>query len=155
MQVEKLGKIPRGGGGGGGGLWQAPHGMENPGDGDPKGMNNCFLELHKHLSYFWFLSTKIKKNCIIFSNFHELDLCLISMCLAFFAKFCWINERSSTFYCWRFKIISRLNMKTHTCLFFLHPYLHVLLTPPPFFLVLLIIPRFQMDSLNLQLMVYL
>ena len=31
MQVEKPGKIPRGGGGGG--VWQAPPGMENPGDG--------------------------------------------------------------------------------------------------------------------------
>ena len=29
MQVEKPGKIPRGGGG----VWQAPPGMENPGDG--------------------------------------------------------------------------------------------------------------------------
>ena len=28
MQVEKPGKIPRGGG-----VWQAPPGMENPGDG--------------------------------------------------------------------------------------------------------------------------
>ena len=149
MQNEKPGKIPRGGGGG---VWQAPPGMENPGMGS-KGYE-YFLELHNNLSYFWFLSTKIIKKKCIFSNFHEPDLRLISMCLAFFAKFCWINERPSTFYCCRFKI-SRLNMKTHTCLFFLHPYLHVLLTPPPYFLVLLIIPPFQMDSLNLQLMVYL
>ena len=25
---------------------QAPPGMENPGDGGPKGMNNCFLEFN-------------------------------------------------------------------------------------------------------------
>ena len=151
MQNEKPGKIPRGGGGGGG-YDKYPLEWKIQGMGS-KGYE-YFLELHNNLSYFWFLSTKIILKKCIFSNFHEPDLRLISMCLAFFAKFCWINERPSTFYCCRFKI-SRLNMKTHTCLFFLHPYLHVLLTPPPYFLVLLIIPPFQMDSLNLQLMVYL
>ena len=37
MQVEKPGKIPRGGGGGGGGVCPAPPGMENPGEGVHRG----------------------------------------------------------------------------------------------------------------------
>ena len=76
----------------------------------------------------------------IFFNFHEPNLRLISMCLAHFSKFCWINEGPSTFYCWWFKI-SRLNMKHINNILassFCTPTFMFYRPLPPYFLVLLI-----------------
>ena len=64
MQVEKPGKIPRGGGGGGGGGYDK-HPLEWKIQGMGSKGYEYFLRVHNNLSYFWFLSTKIEKKCIL------------------------------------------------------------------------------------------